>query len=145
MEEGHSSAPTTPSQAECLTFVKFARYTALTADRLAGALVSLTERLEDVGVIDPNRTSRLLRDQKLRSHTAKVAKSDQAVTDLLKLLPHHPDGEQLIQSLFQDLDVPSVILKGDRAASVASSRAESAMDTSGDDENGPGDPAKPPK
>jgi hypothetical protein len=144
MEEDHPSAPTAPSQAECLTFVKFARYTALTADRLAGALVSLTERLEEVGVIDPNRVSRVSRDQKLRGHAVKVVKSDQAVTDLLKLLPHHPDGEQLIQSLFQDLDVPPVRRKTDSGAAPAS-RAESAADTSGDDDNSPGDPAKSPK
>jgi hypothetical protein len=139
MEEERPSAAGAPSQADCLTFVKFARYTALTADRLAGALVGLTERLEESGLLDANRASRVSRDQKLRTHAAKVAKSDQAVTDLLKLLPHHPDGEQLIQSLFRDLDVP-VRLTGDRSAPAGASQADSAMDTSGDD-----DAPKPPK
>jgi hypothetical protein len=40
MEDDHPSAPTAPSKAECLTFVKVARYTALTADRLSGDIVS---------------------------------------------------------------------------------------------------------
>jgi hypothetical protein len=112
------AGPAEPSQAERLAFVKFARYTALTADKLSGALLALSEKLELGGFLDPNRASRISRDQKLKSHMHKVSKSGQAVSDLLKLIPDHPDGESLIRSLFQDLQVPAVKLKGSAPAEM---------------------------
>jgi hypothetical protein len=117
-----------PSQAECLAFVKFARYTAITADRLAGALLTLSERLEEANLLDPNRPSRLARDEKLRSHEREVANTDHAVADLLKLLPNHPDGESLVESLFQDLDVPKIGLKPSNSARPSPNSETSSPD-----------------
>lgn len=93
----------TPSQAECMAFVKFARYTALTADRLAGALLQMTAKLEDEGILKCGRSSRLERDKKLRLYAMNIQKSDSDINDMMKLIPNHPDAERLIQSLFRGM------------------------------------------
>lgn len=90
-----------PSQAECMAFVKFARYTALAADRLAGALLQMTARLEDEGILKCGRSSRLERDKKLRLYAMNIHKSDSDINDMMKLIPNHPDAEKLINSLFR--------------------------------------------
>jgi hypothetical protein len=128
-EEVEVPAPTgpgEPSQAERIAFVKFARYTALTADKLSGALIALSEKLESAGISDPNRASRISRDQQLKAHMHKVFKSDQTVNDLLKLMPDHPDGESLVRFLFCDLHISTVKLKA--AGPAAAPPAEMEME-----------------
>lgn len=90
-----------PSQAERMAFVKFARYTALVADRLAGAMLQMTAKLEDEGILKCGRSSRLERDKKLRLYAMKIHKSDSDISDMMKLIPDHPDAEKLISSLFK--------------------------------------------
>jgi hypothetical protein len=98
-----------------MAFVKWARYTALTADKLAGHILELTAKLEDRGILLPTRPSRFARDKKLRTHGADVAKSDQEIADLVKLIPNHPDAENLVRSLFRDLHVPPFKLHKDES------------------------------
>jgi hypothetical protein len=105
-----SDPDVTVSQAERLAFVKFARYTALTADKLAASLTALTESLETAGVLDPARPSRSHRVHSLRQHVALVEKSDHAVAESIAKLPDHPDGEALVSSLLQGLDIPLLTL-----------------------------------
>lgn len=96
-----------PSQAERLAVVKFARYTALTADKMAGILLGLTTQLEEIGILHPNRQSKAERDRKMNKHACDVAKSDQEVGDMLRLIPNHPDAEELIQALLGDIRGPT--------------------------------------
>ncbi|OHT00676.1 hypothetical protein TRFO_32589 [Tritrichomonas foetus] len=98
----------TTSQAECLAFVKFARYAALTADRLAGALLQMTMKLEDEGILKPGRPSRLERDKKIRAYGIQVQKTDDEIAEMMKLIPNHPDSEKLIQTLFRDMKTISI-------------------------------------
>jgi hypothetical protein len=114
--------------------VKFARYTALTAGKLSGALVALSEQLESAGILDPNRASRISRDQELKVHMYKVSKCNQAVNGLQKLIPDHPDGESLVLSLFQDLHISTVKLKA--TAPAAAPPAEMGMEVERKSEDG---------
>jgi hypothetical protein len=91
-----------------MALVKFARYTALTADKLVGTILSLTSKLEESGVLQSNRASRAIRDAKMRQYAADMAKSDQDVAEMMKLIPDHPDSENLVRSLFRDLRIPTI-------------------------------------
>ncbi|KAK8878682.1 hypothetical protein M9Y10_005462 [Tritrichomonas musculus] len=93
----------TPSQAECMAYVKFARYTALAADRLAEALLQMTAKLEDEGILKCGRSSRINRDKKLRLYAINIQKTNTEINDMMKLIPSHPDSEKLISSLFKGI------------------------------------------
>lgn len=92
--------PPPPTQSECMAFVSFARYTSLAADRLAGALLNMTTKLEDEGILKVDRPTRLKRDKKLRAFGLNIQKTDTEIQDMMKLIPNHPESEQLIRSLF---------------------------------------------
>jgi hypothetical protein len=89
-----------PSQYDRLTLVKFARYAATTAAQLSERLQVLCENLEQVGILDPNRRTRVSRDQELRTQAGRVALSHQAVTRMVELLAENPS-----EPPFQDLDL----------------------------------------
>lgn len=91
------------SQAERMALVKFARYTAYTADRMATLLLSLSTQLEEAGVIKANRPSRIERDRRLKKQASEAAKMDQDIAKMMKLIPEHPDAENLIKTLLGDL------------------------------------------
>ena len=94
------------SQAERMAIVKFARYTAYTADKMASILMSLATQLEEAGVIKANRPSRAERDRKLRKQSNEAAKLDQEIAKMMRLIPEHPDAENLLRSLLGDLYRP---------------------------------------
>lgn len=100
-QQQQSSANLT--QAEMMEFVKLTRYTSLASGRLTESLIKMTSKLEDEGYLKCDRSSRLNRDKKLRSYTVKLQKSDAEISNMMKLIPNHPDGEKLIQSLFKGI------------------------------------------
>jgi hypothetical protein len=93
-------------QSDYLSLVKFARYTALTVDKLAGEVLSLAAKLEDLGILEVHRQSRFERDMKVRKHLSDALGHDQEVSKMVKLIPDHPDAELLIENLFRDLQTP---------------------------------------
>ena len=94
---------TEPSQSERLAFVKFARCSALAADKLCGTLYALTQRLEEENLIDPNRPSKKVRDNKLRTNAREVAASDEDIEKLVKQISEkNADAEKIVASLFRD-------------------------------------------
>ena len=86
-----------------MALVKFARYTAYTADRMATLFLSLSTQLEEAGVIKANRPSRIERDRRLKKQASEAAKMDQDIAKMMKLIPEHPDAENLIKTLLGDL------------------------------------------
>lgn len=91
------------TQQERMEFVKLTRYTSLASGRIAESLMKMTSRLEDEGFLRCDRPSRLKRDKKLRQFSMKLQKSDTDINNMMKLIPNHPDGEKMIQSLFKGI------------------------------------------
>ena len=104
-ESGPAEIPL--AQAERLTAVKFARYTALTADNLTGLILNLTTKLEEAGILDPKRQSRIERDNRIKKASLDVAKSDHEVAEMIRLIPGHPHAERLLQALLKGVVFPS--------------------------------------
>ena len=92
------------TQAERMAIARFARYTAYTAHRMSGKLLALTAKLEELNIIDPNRTSKQERDKKLRKMATDLDKYGGEINEMMKSIPRHPDAENLIRSLLGDLD-----------------------------------------
>jgi hypothetical protein len=101
-----AGSPEPKDREEIMTCVRFARYTSLTADRLTGVILALSENLENAGIIKRDRPSKAVRDQTVNKHRLDAAQFEQSVAELLKAIPNHPEAEALIESLFQDLDLP---------------------------------------
>jgi hypothetical protein len=130
-----------------MTCVRFARYTAITTEKLATTLIALTERLESSGVLRADRPSKVARDAELTEQRLEAQKHQQRVTDLLQLIPNHPDADELVKCLFQDLRVtplsvrpkppPEPVPKPAHANSraVASESVRSPSSTEGTDES----------
>ena len=94
---------TEPSQAERLAFVKFARSSAVAADKLCATLYALTQKLEEQKLIDPNRPSKRERDNKLRKNARELAASDEQIDKLVKQISEkNSDAEKIVASLFRD-------------------------------------------
>ena len=95
---------TEPSQAERLAFVKFARCTALAADRLCGSLLELTKRLENAQIIDSNRPSKKDRDNKMSKNQKNLQYVEEDVNNLMNQIAEKtPDAEKIVESLFRDV------------------------------------------
>ena len=92
-----------PSQSERLAFVKFARSSAVAADKLCGTIMALTQRLEEQNIIDPNRPTKRERDIKLRKNSRDLAASDEDIDKLVKQISEkNADAEKIVASLFRD-------------------------------------------
>lgn len=94
------------SQGEYLTTVRFARYTAVTADKLSNMLLNLTTKLEQAGILDSKRSSRLDRDTKLKKMAIDVTKSNCEVSELIRRIPGHPQADEIIHALLADIRLP---------------------------------------
>lgn len=94
---------TVPTQAEILEFIKFTRCTALATDRLVHSILQMSSKLEEEGILNSGRTSRLDRDKKLRSIKSKLQKSESEIDEMMKLIPNHPDADMMINSLFKGI------------------------------------------
>lgn len=94
------------TQAECLTAVKFARYTAATADKLLQMAMDLANKLEQAGILDPKRISRVERDEKIRTTHLETDRLDKDITEMIAKIPHHPQADQILQALLGDLKAP---------------------------------------
>ena len=94
------------TQQEKMNFVKFSRYNIVAADKIASVLLDLTEKLENIGFLSDKRASRQVRDKKLRSILVQHRQSNIDLTEMMNYIPFHPDSEKIVNSLFQDLDVP---------------------------------------
>ncbi|EAY09118.1 hypothetical protein TVAG_230780 [Trichomonas vaginalis G3] len=90
------------SEPERQAFVKFARHTAVATDRLCGALIKLTQSLEEAKIIDPERPSKLERDKKLTKTYKDFDIPAEEVASLMEKLVNNPDAEKIISSLYRD-------------------------------------------
>ena len=107
------------SQCECLTAVKFARYTAVTADKLSKMMLNLTTKLEQAGIIDPKRISRAERDAKLKKMSLDVTKSNYEITELIRRIPAHPQANQIIHALLDDIKLPQPPVGSNQGESIS--------------------------
>ena len=99
-----------PTESERLAFVKFARHTALAADKLCGSLLSMSQKLEEAKIIDPSRKTKSERDKKLKNNHSLVSISNEEISKLISQIQDNPDAESIILSLFRDLE-PSRVKK----------------------------------
>ena len=97
------------TQQEKMEFVKFSRYNEVASDNIASVLLDLTEKLENIGFLSDKRPSKQIRDKKLRSILLQHRQSSMDVFEMMNFIPGHPDSEKLVNSLFQDLNVPRFI------------------------------------
>ena len=93
-----------PSQSEKLAFLKFARSSAVAADKLCGSVLALSQRLEELNIIDPNRQTKKTRDNQLKKTARELAVSDETIEKLVKEISEkNADAEKIVASLFRDV------------------------------------------
>ena len=90
--------------------MKFARYTALSMDRMCGTILELTKRLEEANLIPTDRKTKRPRDIQMKKHARQFAVDKETVENVLEQLKgsDHPNPEEIVSTLFRDLDVPHV-------------------------------------
>jgi hypothetical protein len=72
-----------PSPAECLAVAKFARYTSVAANGMSEAVRAFAARLEESGVLDRDRPSRLSRDDQVEVHVGLAWEGTREAIDRL--------------------------------------------------------------
>jgi len=97
-----------PTQEEKMAMVKYARHTALAADRICGSLLGMAKRLEEAKIIDSARKSKSERNKKLKGNYQEISVSDEEITKLMKKIQDNPDAESIVASLFRDLSPAQV-------------------------------------
>lgn len=87
--------------------MKFARYTALSMDRMCATILELTKRLEDAHLIPADRKSKRIRDNQMKRHQKALMPNKEVVDDVIEQLKRtdHPNPEEIAATLFRDLDV----------------------------------------
>lgn len=90
------------TEPERQAFVKFARHTAVSADKLCGALIKLTQSLEEAKIIDPERPTKQERDKKLTKSYHDFDVPAEEVASLMSKLVNNPDAEKIVSSLYRD-------------------------------------------
>ena len=116
-----------PTESEKLAFLRYARYTAFTADKLCGSLLKLSQRLEESKFLDPSRKSKLERDRKLKNHQHDISVSDEEIMKIMKRIDNNPDAEQIVSSLFRDVDpsrIKRIVSKEKKSSEIIKKKKE---------------------
>lgn len=96
------------SESEQQKVLKFARYTALAADKLCNELIQLSEKLEESGIISPDRPTKKTMRNQIKNSKKKSDSDVKKVTEIYESIKDHPDAEAIVASLFRDLNEKAV-------------------------------------
>lgn len=90
--------------------LKFARYSALSLDKLCGSILALTNRLEAANMIPKDRKTKALVKKQMTKHKLELQADEKLVTDVLKQLQANgnPNPESVVSTLFRDLEIPRI-------------------------------------
>lgn len=90
--------------------LKFARYSALSLDKLCGSILALTNRLEAANMIPKDRKTKALVKKQISKHKGELNVDEKLVNDVFEQLQArgNPSPEEVVSTLFRDLDLSRV-------------------------------------